>query len=711
MLKSLQTTNFRKLNDHVFTFTEGLNVIRAINEAGKSTMLEAILYALFGVKACRTPLSEVATWGTKAAEVTVKLVISIDSIDYVIKRSAAGAELNYYDGIVTGQTEVSNFIAAKLGVTVHAATRLMLSSQNDIRGSLAGNDSETVKLIESLAQLDVIDKVGDLVKQELPTGSDSGLKATRSQWETELASLTNVSDDVYNTATAALVSIVQDVDAKEAELLVTQKNLREVSDKANTIQQQIYASLRYKETEQLYLKSLDDAIKNVGAFKMPPEPQPDDDIEAAEQACRDADNYLHNRALAERGARLNAQSWGISGNVYDNDLQLSRLIEINDDTEIRLAKVIEESKIEIARLEAGIITASACGICGKFVSELPEVIKKNGESRALIEHFLALIEIYEQQSENCRTENIMHMNDMDFGHQCQHFVQDNLGYFRLTQPTQFPSGMEWIGPPAPEVPPDAAACKARLASLRNKLNAWNLAAVRQDALLEQVEFIKQRLADFREEPAPPEPDMKLFEQLDSDIAAYSGGHSAITEEIKSLKTRYKVQQDEVGRLARAREKYDERKVELECYLVANQKDVKNLATNNALLKRLRELRPLVANHLWNEVLSTVSNYFSAMRGQDSVVAKDASGFKVDGQSIGGLSGSTLDALGLAVRLALSKKFAAHVGFIVLDEPFSGCDEDRTANALAFVASSGFNQILLVTHESISESLASNLITL
>jgi len=39
------------------------------------------------------------------------------------------------------------------------------------------------------------------------------------------------------------------------------------------------------------------------------------------------------------------------------------------------------------------------------------------------------------------------------------------------------------------------------------------------------------------------------------------------------------------------------------------------------------------------------------------------------------------------------------------------DNDRTAAMLGYIAASGFKQVLLVTHEEISESFANNLITL
>ena len=51
MLLQLRVKNFRRLRDRTFSLQAGLNVVRGGNEQGKSTMLEAITYALLGATA------------------------------------------------------------------------------------------------------------------------------------------------------------------------------------------------------------------------------------------------------------------------------------------------------------------------------------------------------------------------------------------------------------------------------------------------------------------------------------------------------------------------------------------------------------------------------------------------------------------------------------------------------------------------------------
>ena len=139
--------------------------------------------------------------------------------------------------------------------------------------------------------------------------------------------------------------------------------------------------------------------------------------------------------------------------------------------------------------------------------------------------------------------------------------------------------------------------------------------------------------------------------------------------------------------------------------------LEELNLNNILLKKLRGARPKVADKLWSIVLSTVSYYFSAVRGVQSAVTRDDAGFNVDGKPVPGLSGSTLDALGLAIRIALTKTFLPNNDFLILDEPAAACDDEREMNMLGVITTAGFDQVLLVTHSPLADAFADKVVAL
>jgi DNA repair exonuclease SbcCD ATPase subunit len=165
-------------------------------------------------------------------------------------------------------------------------------------------------------------------------------------------------------------------------------------------------------------------------------------------------------------------------------------------------------------------------------------------------------------------------------------------------------------------------------------------------------------------------------------------------------------------IAAARSVYDAAKARVDSVrgqLAEAKVELDSVIFNNALLKRVRAARPIIANKLWSKVLSTVARYFSLMRGTESSVTKDGDGFKVDGKGIDGLSGSTKDVLGLAIRLALVRVFLPYAPFLILDEPSAACDAQRTASMMGFLVAAGFDQMLVVTHEDTSEQIAASLI--
>ena len=94
-----------------------------------------------------------------------------------------------------------------------------------------------------------------------------------------------------------------------------------------------------------------------------------------------------------------------------------------------------------------------------------------------------------------------------------------------------------------------------------------------------------------------------------------------------------------------------------------------------------------------------------------MISKDKDGFKCNNQSVDALSGSTLDAFGLALRCALIRTFIPECGILVLDEPAHGMDGNRTAAMLGFIQSIDMGQTILITHEDVSSSIASNIIEL
>ena len=60
MILNVTLTNFRQHKNLHVDFSSGVTVVRGENEGGKTTLLEAIMFAMFGVSACRN--NDLTTW-------------------------------------------------------------------------------------------------------------------------------------------------------------------------------------------------------------------------------------------------------------------------------------------------------------------------------------------------------------------------------------------------------------------------------------------------------------------------------------------------------------------------------------------------------------------------------------------------------------------------------------------------------------------------
>ena len=189
MLRTLTLKNFRKHEDSEFSFTDGLTVIRGSNEAGKTTIGESVMYALFGANMLRESLDAVVTYDKPESSLKVALTFQLDGVDYKIVRGKSGAELTYADQIVTGQRETRLFVERLLGCSADTAKLLMFADQNSIRGVLDKGGTAANGLVETLAQLGLIEELVDKVQSQLPAGNT---KAVDAQIETISAQLGEV---------------------------------------------------------------------------------------------------------------------------------------------------------------------------------------------------------------------------------------------------------------------------------------------------------------------------------------------------------------------------------------------------------------------------------------------------------------------------------------------------------------------------------------
>lgn len=721
MLRHIKLCNFRKHESLSVSFANGLNAIKGANEAGKSTIILAALYALYGSKALPLPLAKTVTWGKKESELSVELTIEVDGRLFTFTRSKSGAEAAYDGGLVTGQNEVSSFASEVLGGDRDLVCRLMLANQANLRGALEDGPKAVSTMIESLADFDLFDRIVDAAQQRLTLGPTSALEEKVRQRENEVAQATPEPPNVDG--------LLRQI-AEEQGRIETLENLIRAEEPQKAAAEAAYAS---EQTNKRMREGVETNLRKARENQKLHEVQKAEADEKASIKVDEAEivslkQQLDEASAFEKRSRVYQEfSRLVSGypDAFWEGTKESFTAELADREKARegfaqdeqhLRDRIKDLERDIAVLEAQVITASTCPTCGTDVSKNPTVVAKNEAlGKQIAELKDSKLTAHAQASSFATAKHgvVQEITALKgvassaapferFATQYGEFVTVNLD--------TYPPTLEWRGviPEGDSV--DTKAIQNRIVQAESAKEAAERANARSVALSqtlqEDAEYIarlEQQLAD-----CPEVGDLDALHaearRLGNAIATYRIQIESVRKNISDIE-RQKAEAEADYRVRL------EQRAAAESELKKAQEELERLIFNNTLLKKVRAARPVISDRLWSMTLAAVSTMFTTMRGEKSVVTKDKDGFAVNGEPVQGLSGSTLDILGLSIRCALIKTFLPHVSFLALDEPASGCDDNRTAALLGFIASSGFQQVLVVSHEEATEAAADHVITI
>lgn len=684
MLIKLTLTNFKKHESLVIDFTSGLVAIRGLNEAGKSTVYQAVAYAFYGSRALPDSVDNTVTWGKAPSTLKVELSFSHDNVEYTLVRSKSGAKLTSKEKESQGQAEVTAVIEKLFGLPQATASKVMIANQYGLRGAL-DEGSGAIKLIEQLSEVDLIDQLIQAVQEKLPSGNTSSIEqtiATLQMYEKPVAD--------FSAEQAACDKLSQDKRVVDRDIdLLNERISRldtvqatELINKAKYVEGQRTQLLTTKANYEAELAKPRPAVHAVNIDELRQKWQEQKDAVKIHSAYA---NYLKIQSVAVEYDKTTAQF-----DTFIQDLERQKESTVNSSSQLLLS---------IAEIKAKKITLAACEFCGKDFKDVPEV----AEANALIDSKLVELDARLQSTQGLLkslTEQLAKARVTLSVHNSRKTAAAALGEYVSTIDL-IPLQIKWKGSAPKSLDAEDYASRVRAAELAAS------EAVR-DAMK------RQRLQD---DLAEIEARLVTLEPIDTATA------TNCLEIHKNLTKQLNLAHDEERQitLAHAKAYHAFNLVEtnynnaLAAYegsmaILASQKETLALYhKHNGLIRKLREARPVVAKQLWATVLHSVSHYFSQIRGIPSVVTKSDTGFLVDGKSATQLSGSTLDSLGLAVRISLQKTFLPSLDFMLLDEPASACDDGRETQMLGVLASSGYSQVVLVTHSDLADSFATQVV--
>ena len=167
ILSKLHLENFKKYTNYDIEFGEGLVGIIGKNGSGKSTIFEAILFALYGEFKSRGAKDVVrnANASTKDA-VVVELDFEFESTEYKVQREFRGKALSanakfFKNGSLTttGAKEVTSSIVRLTGMSKDAFMHTLFASQKELTSLSTLKNEDRKKMIRKLLGLEKIDFV------------------------------------------------------------------------------------------------------------------------------------------------------------------------------------------------------------------------------------------------------------------------------------------------------------------------------------------------------------------------------------------------------------------------------------------------------------------------------------------------------------------------------------------------------------------------
>ena len=189
-LNSLHLVNFRQHADSRISFDSGLTGIIGPNGSGKTTILEAVAWALYGNSAARgTRESLRFNRAPSRATVRVELDFDLAGHRYRVVRGLTNAEL-YLDGaaapIANSITGVTDLLQRRLGMTRAEFFNTYFTGQKELNVMAAMGPSDRAKFLSRVLGYEKLRTAQDLVRDQrkLITAETAGLRAGMPDRET-----------------------------------------------------------------------------------------------------------------------------------------------------------------------------------------------------------------------------------------------------------------------------------------------------------------------------------------------------------------------------------------------------------------------------------------------------------------------------------------------------------------------------------------------
>ena len=169
----LQLSNFRQHVDSRIDFDSGITGIIGANGSGKSTILEAIAWALYGMPAARGKVETIRSYRPSTRPgVRVDLEFELGGHRYLVSRTLRNAEV-FLDGsaspIANSISGVSDFLRRRLGMSREEFFHTYFTGQKELGVMAAMGPAERAKFLSRVLGYERLRDAQDLVRKRRST--------------------------------------------------------------------------------------------------------------------------------------------------------------------------------------------------------------------------------------------------------------------------------------------------------------------------------------------------------------------------------------------------------------------------------------------------------------------------------------------------------------------------------------------------------------
>lgn len=736
-LTSIRIRNFRAIKELTFKpKEEGITGIFGQNGAGKTSILTAVMFALYGVRPKGINVTALRRIGSDKEECSVSVVFKHLGQQVEIIRELKGSNNRvvvniYVDGqaeTVTSVGAADKWVTKRLGIDAEGFLTAFVVRQKELDSFVRADPAERKKIIEKLAGVETINNALKAAREDEKDSRKTVdmLPGSQDQVDAAGADVDYFSDEAEKAASSLSITraTIQAINEERTELFNKIQTLRDSATAFERLTNKI-AQL------EIEIPDLESQINRVSYVT---EISAEDDVQSLREKYKEINDKVN--GLREQQAHLSHQlkqatsrKNELTARLEQANEEISRAKsafagvtldslqeEINENIKAQGDKKVKIGQLtsQNAELEESVRMLEGTADCPTCQTHLSNPEALISQFKATVESNKKEVTKLQEDIANLRNRHVELSSDLDSLIRVSTLEESVSKYNdELEQIDTVISGM-----------PDFTTLESqlnkgikeqeRIIELGSKAKSLNEDRTLYASLVERREIALQELAEVKASqssgdkafnPKALETAQKKldningeFERLSRDINNYTAQHTEANVRFQTAKNTY----------TRAYEQWEKKKKLQEAH-----------ASKTLTTDMLEKFRQETVSSIAPELSDNATELISVMTNGDFTEIKLDDDFKaslVDAQGVerpvAWLSGGEESAVALALRLGVASLITGGTPELLwLDEPLTAQDKDRRASILSMIRSLPTNQILLINHAQEAQDIVDYEITL